>query len=321
MTIHPRTAVEACGRPRTSVGVDRDAALRFLRTAYRDDDWVAVFLKSYATGRIAQRIAPLSVVMSSSFQDWLVRENNARVNIYIGLNTIRLRTVSRRRTAIETVRHVFLDADGIGQAVLRAIDGRDDLPTPSYLLQTSPGRLHVFWRVVGFTVNDVEALQKHLARELKTDPAATACTQTTRIPGFVNHKREHPWRVTASYGSVEVLYTPADFPIPAVDVRRERPATPSGLSNRDTTALERARRYLAKVPPAVSGQHGDVHTFRVCCRLVRGFALSDREALHVLAAWNERCQPSWSERDLADKVARARRYGREPIGGLLGGGA
>ena len=30
-----------------------------------------------------------------------------------------------------------------------------------------------------------------------------------------------------------------------------------------------------------------------------------------------RCQPPWTARELADKVARARRYGREPMGGML----
>lgn len=323
MTAGYRALAEQDDRSRTGarVGVDRDEALQFLRTAYRDDDWVAVFLKSYATDRIAQRVAPLSVVMSSAFQDWLVRENDARVNVYIGVNSIRPRTVSRRRTAIQTIRHVFLDADDGCDAVLGAIEDREDLPAPSYVLQTSPGRLHVFWCVTGLTIDAVEALQKQLARDLNADPAATACTQTTRIPGFMNHKRQNPWRVTASYGSVEVLYTPANFPIPAVSARNVRRAVPSGPRNGDATALERARRYLANIPPAISGQHGDVHTFRVCCRLVRGFALGDREALDLLAEWNERCQPPWSERDLVDKVARARRYGREPVGGLLGGGA
>lgn len=298
--------------------VDRDAALHFLRTAYRPDDWVAVFLKSYATGRVAQRIAPVSVVMSPSVQDWLVRENEARgINIYVSVNAIRPRTVSRRRTAIEAVRHVFLDADDAGDAVLRAIERRANLPAPSYVLHTSPGRLHVLWHVAGFTITRVEGLQKRLARELNGDSAATACTQTTRVPGFVNYKRARPWRVTASYRNVDALYMPADFPIPAVADRDERTAVSPRLRNPDTNALERARRYLAKVPPAVSGQHGDLHTFRVCCRLVRGFALSDHEALDLLTVWNVRCQPPWSERELAIKVARARRYGREPVGGLL----
>jgi hypothetical protein len=81
--------------------------------------------------------------------------------------------------------------------------------------------------------------------------------------------------------------------------------------------MERARKYAAVLPPAISGEHGDLHTFRVCCRLARGFALSDDEALELLREWNARCQPPWSERELLDKLQRARRYGREPIGGLL----
>ncbi len=42
------------------VTVDRDAALRFLHTAYDAEDWIAVFLKSYESGRVAQRVVPVS---------------------------------------------------------------------------------------------------------------------------------------------------------------------------------------------------------------------------------------------------------------------
>jgi hypothetical protein len=51
--------------------------------------------------------------------------------------------------------------------------------------------------------------------------------------------------------------------------------------------------------------------------LVRGFALADDEALAVLRDWNARCEPPWSEHELLAKLQHARRYGREPIGGLL----
>jgi hypothetical protein len=81
--------------------------------------------------------------------------------------------------------------------------------------------------------------------------------------------------------------------------------------------IARARRYLASVPPAVAGEHGDLHTFRVCCRLARGFALDDEQALCLLSEWNEWCQPPWTTAELAYKLRRAARYGREPIGGLL----
>ncbi len=82
--------------------------------------------------------------------------------------------------------------------------------------------------------------------------------------------------------------------------------------------LKRARRYLEHVEPAIAGQRGDLHTFRVCCRVVRGFALTDQEALSVLTDWNSRCQPPWTDHELRVKLARARRYGKEPIGGLSG---
>ena len=88
-----------------------DAPLQFLRRAYHPDDWVAVFLKSYESGRVAQRVAPVSVVMSSPCQAWLARENEAAVNVYVSVNAIRPRKFSRRRTAIGAIRHVFIDAD------------------------------------------------------------------------------------------------------------------------------------------------------------------------------------------------------------------
>jgi len=37
----------------------------------------------------------------------------------------------------------------------------------------------------------------------------------------------------------------------------------------------------------------------------------------VLQTWNARCEPPWPERQLLEKVQNARRYGREPYGGLL----
>ena len=72
--------------------------------------------------------------------------------------------------------------------MLAAIAARRDLPPPSYVLHSSPNRLHVLWRVSGFTKEGVEALQKQLAKELGTDKAATSCAQITRLPGFFNHK-------------------------------------------------------------------------------------------------------------------------------------
>jgi hypothetical protein len=243
--------------------------------------------------------------------------NAGKYNVFVSVNAIALGRRARTRDAIGAVRHVFLDADQDGLGLLSRVEARRDLPAPSCVLHSSPNHIHVFWRVTGFDIDLVERLQKQLARELQTDPSATPVTQNTRLPGFFNHKRALPHLVTVEYRNVDVTYGPEHFPpvkevvAPSQSVRRNE------LSNLDVPAIERAKRYLTSVPPAIAGQHGDVHTFRVCCRLVRGFALDAEQALHAMSEWNGRCEPPWSTTELLDKLHRAGRYGREPVGGLL----
>ena len=301
------------------MAVDLDAPLRFLRTAFRPDDWIAILLKSHDTGGSAQRVGPVSLIANPKFQAWLRAENARRFSVFVSVNAIRPQRKARTRDAIGEIRHVFLDADRDGASVLTAIRARRDLPPPACVIHSSPNRLHVLWRVSGFTREDVETLQKQLARELGTDKAATSCAQVTRLPGFFNHKYRPAAAVTAEYGSSERCFRPQDFPgIPQLPVAR-RPTGQRIRSRPAANELERARRYIAAIPPAVAGNGGDVVTFRVCCRLVRGFALEDDDALNVLADWNGACVPPWSAEQLRAKLDSARRYGREPVGGLLVG--
>ena len=57
------------------VSVDRAAPIRFLRTAYDAADWIAVFLKTYRTGDVAQRVVPVSAAINPHFQAWLRHRN------------------------------------------------------------------------------------------------------------------------------------------------------------------------------------------------------------------------------------------------------
>jgi hypothetical protein len=169
-----------------------------------------------------------------------------------------------------------------------------------------------------FAKESVEALQKRLAVELGTDKAATSCAQVTRLPGFFNHKYRPGPMVTVEYEPGDRRFGPRDFPVAPQSSVARRPSVPEPACQ-PAEALERARRYVAAIPPAVAGNGGDAATFRGCCRLVRGFALEDDDALSVLADWNNACTPPWSEEELRAKLKGARRYGREPVGGLLVG--
>ena len=85
------------------------------------------------------------------------------------------------------------------------------------------------------------------------------------------------------------------------------------------TVTERARRYIAKCPPAISGQGGHNAAYHVAAVLVNGFGLGYGDALMLLQEWNHSCQPSWSERELQHKIESAGRAPHgSPRGHLLG---
>lgn len=71
------------------------------------------------------------------------------------------------------------------------------------------------------------------------------------------------------------------------------------------TIIERARLYVRKIDPAVSGQSGHNRTFHVACVLVHGFDLPDGDALTILREWNGSCSPPWSESELIHKIKTA----------------
>jgi hypothetical protein len=71
------------------------------------------------------------------------------------------------------------------------------------------------------------------------------------------------------------------------------------------SVIERARRYIDRIPGAVSGEGGHNQTFKVACVLIHGFNMGRVEAFVLLSEWNKRCQPPWSEKELRHKIESA----------------
>ncbi|MFO0892132.1 MAG: phage/plasmid primase, P4 family [Isosphaeraceae bacterium] len=96
--------------------------------------------------------------------------------------------------------------------------------------------------------------------------------------------------------------------------RAASPTCPGDLAGR-------AARYLDRMPPAVSGQRGHDRTFHAACVLIKRFGLSVEEARPLLADWNRRCEPPWSERELDHKLtSAAAAVDDRPRGDLAGHG-
>lgn len=90
-------------------------------------------------------------------------------------------------------------------------------------------------------------------------------------------------------------------------------STPAAGTDRGT---DRARKYVATMPSAVSGQGGHDATFAVAVAVVKGFDLHGSDARSVLDEYNARCSPPWSDRELDHKLSEAEKADR-PTGYLL----
>ena len=71
------------------------------------------------------------------------------------------------------------------------------------------------------------------------------------------------------------------------------------------TVTERARRYVAQMPEAISGQHGHDRMFSVACALVQGFSLGMADARMLLAEYNATLTEPFTEREVEHKLQGA----------------
>jgi hypothetical protein len=83
---------------------------------------------------------------------------------------------------------------------------------------------------------------------------------------------------------------------------------------------ERISRYIDRCEPAEAGKCGHNSTFAVACTLTWGFGLPIEDAWPYALAYNQRCMPPWSKRDLRRKLAQALTHTghTKPRGHLLG---
>jgi hypothetical protein len=138
-----------------------------------------------------------------------------------------------------------------------------------------------------------------------------------RLPGTWNCKGKKPVQVRVMDGSGQ-RYRPGDFlAILGPDDNAPACTRPKvGLFSEDAVA-ERARKYIAKMPAAVSGQNGHDATWAVAQTLMRGFSLSIDQARPIIEEFSARCVPPWSDKDLTHKLVSARDQSRLPAGYLL----
>lgn len=317
------TDSEAHSDPSTSSGssppdLNRDDAERFL-AALAGSAHAEVTFQSFHDSR---KGTGACILHGSLAEHWskLVDLNRAGHGIYVLVHEGD--RLGRKATNVVGLRALFIDDDGKAAPV--AFKGERAAPftglPPTITVQSKAGQHNYFQLVPGEPLDEFTPAQETLATHFGTDQAVKDLARVMRVPGFLHMKDpESPFLVRLVQARPErypVAQVTSAYPAPAQSATEGSPGAPTPDVPR-TERLERARKYVAKVPPAVEGEGGDRKTFAICAKLARGFDLTDDECMSVLVSWNAICQPPWSEEELWLKIRNAREYGKEEIGGRL----
>jgi hypothetical protein len=191
--------------------VDGETAAAYIRENFEPADRLALVLVSRKHGGVVQRIASAERIAAEDFQRWLRFMNARRFEVYLSMNALKPEATGRTKEDIGAVRHVYLDLDEGGPEAVGKLLNRNDIPRPNYIIESSPEKYQVIWKVEGFTQDRAEGMQRALVRETGADPAATDSSRVLRIPGFYNHKYAEPHPVTVEKLS-DGVYRPEHFP-------------------------------------------------------------------------------------------------------------
>ncbi len=188
------------------------SAPQYVLALHEPEDRVAVLVRNRAHSQTLQRILSAEDIAGPSFQDWLRKENDGGADIFMGMNPLRANSFARTKESIREIRHVYLDLDEDAAASLRAIRTDGNTPVPDFVLDTSPDKNQVVWRVAGLDREQAETLLRSLATQFGGDIAATDISRVLRMPGFANHKYNQTFLVRAIQ-ETDATYHLRDFAI------------------------------------------------------------------------------------------------------------
>ena len=189
--------------PGTTSAADRAIASDFLGLLGRDE---AHTFQTFGEAAESGRRPELACVLHGSFeqhQKRLEALNRAGAGVFVmvsaGDGVVKPGAATCRTMAnVVRVRAVFLDLDG---APIRPVL-TSPLP-PDWVVQSSPGRWHAYWKVLNCPLGDSPAAQVALARKFGGDQSVKDLPRVMRLPGFF-HLKAQPY--------LSQLYLPETYP-------------------------------------------------------------------------------------------------------------
>lgn len=232
----------------------------------------------------------------------LVKLNNLGAGVFVCVNQNKPNE-KRDTKNILKVRSLFADNDN---------GNFESFPLlPSMVIQSKNGQ-HAYWLTNEISCNDFTDMQMAVINNLQSDPKIKDLPRVMRLPGFFHRKDPNNIFLVRVHEYSGAVYSSVDLhrAFPKVDRKNLE------ISKIKGNHLEISK-YINSREGAIQGESGDLKTFQMACDLVRGFNLSDEDALNYLKKYNEKCVPMWSESELIIKIKSARKSGSGETGYLL----
>jgi hypothetical protein len=230
------------------------SASEYILDNFEPTDRIAMLVLNRDFGETIQRITSAHKAASPEFQAWLRYKNANGSDIYIGMNPLKKDASTRTKEEIESIAHAYLDLDHGGPEALEFIKNSSAVPRPNYVLESSPEKYQIVWKVEGMNIEEAEGLLHAMAHEFGGDPAATDATRVLRLPGFANKKYETNFYVEARRESTETYHLrdfklhidSQDSPRHAYDNRAKRESSPRTNLSQSEHDWAFAKRALAR---------------------------------------------------------------------------
>ena len=223
------------------------------------------------------------------------------------------------------VRAYFADFDDVQPEPIKESLVRFGL-TPHMIVESSPGKWHVYWRVYGASVSEFSATQARLAAVLGSDPIVKDLPRVMRLPGFPHQKDGcAPSMVRIVLPHDGPKYHDADFQ--AALAAAERHAT--SLANAQRSLAAELAAGLRSPPDMTQGFPDGQRTHELTKRA--GWCLGpqrmgESDAVVACLAWNCHNTPPLPEEkvratvaSIAKSEARKREAEFHPINSKLDG--